>query len=484
LPSSAQNWQFFPLDSMRGLTDSSALSIGGHLRGMDYRTHEKIGSKTIIHLDSFSNYRRLAPSKDGNSKYYITGNSFLGNSIEVTNQTTKLYFLKDGNKSLLSDSFILLNDNTLGIRWKFIENSKILAFATNSSLTYDNTPNGMDSIKTISIWVTLKSDPNDSLEYILRVGKRFGILNPLLLDPFRTFVHTIKYTYTFLPYIEYTEKDFFKIEPYTEVHTRRVIDDAPILLDLDVKEIRKDIKTEYYEQNNKLLFNQTTFTKYITSIGPYGEDFYSDALIEKALDYTQKRVGSHTINPIPTPKDYFNNYRVEFSCDYTHYSYILLKLAVNEVTISADTLTHKTSYVNKDGALHFTETKFEQGIGIINTDTFYDYENHRLSISSSTKIEYFKKEECEMGTKSTFVSVSPTIFSSLKTYPNPASHSLRIDHKLSSSFKAQLIDLLGKTYNTKIENGKINVEDLQDGIYILKLSQGSDIFTKRIIVQH
>jgi len=80
----------------------------------------------------------------------------------------------------------------------------------------------------------------------------------------------------------------------------------------------------------------------------------------------------------------------------------------------------------------------------------------------------------------------------LNIFPNPAENNLFIEIRGKNSLSLQLTvsDLVGKTVVAKIiqlnpgnKSIPIDVSDLQDGVYILRIADNERIFTKKIIIK-
>ena len=83
-------------------------------------------------------------------------------------------------------------------------------------------------------------------------------------------------------------------------------------------------------------------------------------------------------------------------------------------------------------------------------------------------------------------------FSLLKTYPNPFNPSLNIEYHMekSSNVKISIYDINGRLVDSILDvfqsagNHKINwnSKDITTGVYIVKLSLGSDTYTQRVVL--
>ena len=109
----AQNWDFFPLDSLRCYT----VNQQNRLMGIDVRDHENYKNDVSIYLDSFSNFTEidtLLPHTHSSIVYYRNGNSDYGNKIVNRGDSTIIYFLNEKNREQSRDRFIFINDQSLG----------------------------------------------------------------------------------------------------------------------------------------------------------------------------------------------------------------------------------------------------------------------------------------------------------------------------------------------------------------------------------
>ncbi len=73
----------------------------------------------------------------------------------------------------------------------------------------------------------------------------------------------------------------------------------------------------------------------------------------------------------------------------------------------------------------------------------------------------------------------------LKVYPNPVSNGvLHIESNLSTERTISLFDVLGKqVLNTTTSNNTINVAALNSGVYIVKITEGSNTATRKVIIR-
>ena len=70
-------------------------------------------------------------------------------------------------------------------------------------------------------------------------------------------------------------------------------------------------------------------------------------------------------------------------------------------------------------------------------------------------------------------------------YPNPNSLGyLNILSKSTKTFQANVYDILGKKVISKsVKNNKLNISELNNGVYIIKLIQGQTTTIKKLVVK-
>jgi hypothetical protein len=93
----------------------------------------------------------------------------------------------------------------------------------------------------------------------------------------------------------------------------------------------------------------------------------------------------------------------------------------------------------------------------------------------------------------TWSDVTPTTLSnadfisdSFKLYPNPSNSGfVNITSTGLGAIQANVFDMLGKqvVIDTTVVNGRLNISDLNAGIYIVKLTQNNSTTTKKLIIQ-
>ncbi|MEL1242867.1 T9SS type A sorting domain-containing protein [Flavobacterium sp. DGU11] len=89
---------------------------------------------------------------------------------------------------------------------------------------------------------------------------------------------------------------------------------------------------------------------------------------------------------------------------------------------------------------------------------------------------YTVGETCGLGVE------TPELEASVKLYPNPASNVVTIDSQLSNISKVEVYSVLG-TKVMESANTQLNVENLSDGIYMVKIYAGNKSVTKKLVIQ-
>ena len=85
------------------------------------------------------------------------------------------------------------------------------------------------------------------------------------------------------------------------------------------------------------------------------------------------------------------------------------------------------------------------------------------------------------GVYSTGVGIDEVETQSINIYPNPTSGIVNI--QVDNPVKIDVIDQLGRTVATFAETSQINLSDLLDGVYTLRIATPQDVFIQRIILK-
>ena len=97
-------------------------------------------------------------------------------------------------------------------------------------------------------------------------------------------------------------------------------------------------------------------------------------------------------------------------------------------------------------------------------DSYYKVEkDYSVAVPFSLSSESFNKEN-------------------FKVYPNPASSVINVFSNIPIE-QMELYDILGKKVLSSINNKKLNVESLKNGIYVLKVFNNNRPSTKKIVIK-
>ncbi|WP_181369425.1 fibronectin type III domain-containing protein [Flavobacterium album] len=133
----------------------------------------------------------------------------------------------------------------------------------------------------------------------------------------------------------------------------------------------------------------------------------------------------------------------------------------------------ETPMTNTDG-LTFTATVTGQTAG---TDLAFAVKFAYAGGQSVTNYyTYTVGEDCGLGIE------TPELEAAVKLYPNPANNVVNIDSQLSNISKVEVYSVLG-TKVMESANTQLNVENLSDGIYMVKIYAGNKSVTKKLVVQ-
>jgi hypothetical protein len=72
---------------------------------------------------------------------------------------------------------------------------------------------------------------------------------------------------------------------------------------------------------------------------------------------------------------------------------------------------------------------------------------------------------------------------SINVYPNPTSDYIKIHNNNLINLNYKLINLNGQIVYEGIMNDKLNIEDIENGVYIFHLNYGNEVLTRKIIKQ-
>ena len=130
-------------------------------------------------------------------------------------------------------------------------------------------------------------------------------------------------------------------------------------------------------------------------------------------------------------------------------------------------------------------------ISAVDTATISNISKFYIRQDSPGETPSILMDELRIG--ETWSDVTPTTLSnadfisdSFKLYPNPSNSGfVNITSTAMGAIQYNVFDMLGKqvVIDTTVVNGRLNVSDLNAGIYIVKLTQNNSTITKKLIIQ-
>lgn len=164
-----------------------------------------------------------------------------------------------------------------------------------------------------------------------------------------------------------------------------------------------------------------------------------------------------------------------------------LKLEVNGVAVSSN-LSFPTTGAWTKWSITEAAVNLDAGINTVRlTAIGHSGANiDHLAYRSETKAETAQKLAAEEN-----ISKSSGLLKAY-VYPNPAAGNARLVLKTTSELpvEMEIMDMLGRTYkkmrflNTNSKNLDFSVEDLTSGIYIIKVKQGNNLKSTRLVIQN
>ncbi len=121
------------------------------------------------------------------------------------------------------------------------------------------------------------------------------------------------------------------------------------------------------------------------------------------------------------------------------------------------------------------------------------WQNLSASLTPDTNVQLVVEFRCNAGGESVFLDnivftgtlgtndLEGNIFA---MYPNPANDVITINSHEEGAMNVAIFDVLGKeVINTTITSGDINISQLTSGVYIVKIAQGNNVATKKLVVR-
>jgi hypothetical protein len=500
----AQDWSFFPKDSLRCYT----INDYGRLMGIDFRDHFASENDSIIHLDSFGKFIALDTqingvlSACGGSIFFRDRNSHFGNRIVTTAKGVEIIFTDPFDKSIKREALSLIADNRIGTSWVFFENDEVLVKARVTSLGLGKVYNRTDSIKTIHLWAFNKKNPDDSLLYNIRVGKQFGVFEIPRLSGFiqhdqRSYYSSIEH---WMPYREMSAYRFLGWLQEGDIHYKCWMSDITEYLRVRKRIVGGSFVMDYKGYRVEFLGFEEVDTTFSNNVQDYkwyrANDILWSTIPDGVFDTLTFEYIEHAANPIPgrivMVRGVVLDPQVSLRCDSTyslHFSgYEGYSLFSWRLGYPAGLRRHnKDIFYTRNGE---GETRDDGRFSVSYGETVgymgcYGYNNSNIYGDFHSSVVYHPNEKCKDQDPIRFASIDnqPAI-NQLKVYPNPVSDLLKIPKAKGKSLHFAIHNLSGIAVSSGSTSGIIRLDDLANGLYILQVTEGSQIFRVKINILH
>ncbi len=473
----AQNWQMFPLDSLRYYTNPIEDSV--FIRGIDFRQYERKKDTTIIDLGWFA---RLDTFISNGFIHYLklqTSNSNFGKWALVTDSFTELKFVESHAGKIPTTTFRFKNkahDSTFLV----LDDDRFYI----TSKTQKLTKNGNDSLRTDELMVFNKKDKS-TITYQLILSKKFGLVkSPVWFDliTLHQDIRNIKEV-EFFGFKEMTFKEFFKPEIGSEFHF-------------------SDSDTRY-----KSVVGKWTCTGLTGNLGKFKIELEGVQYIPGPYPYTfpdptspyrlssvdtEMELGTQIKNHPTMDSDIFNLIPTKIYSDTQYWS---VSGALPQYRVMCSKLVkHQQGnieyfYSYGDSAIFIQSgydqnrvTQSTQGFGVTN-----------LFISAGTCIRchshfitqyYFKTSNgCEFAESEwRYTGIEePYIEEPLKLYPNPCKNVLIVESQ-QPILSIHAFNISGQKTNLDYSKNEVNVSSLTNGIYNIEIVTSRGISSQKIMV--
>ncbi|HET8572330.1 MAG TPA: T9SS type A sorting domain-containing protein [Edaphocola sp.] len=162
-------------------------------------------------------------------------------------------------------------------------------------------------------------------------------------------------------------------------------------------------------------------------------------------------------------------------------------------------------YVYQDKSFCVHSSKYQFDLSLIDTDGyFHDYNEGHFSRVLKERLGYISYDKGSEANGSTTYSMiwatkdSTSCYElglgrtfaknkNILVYPNPASNTVTVSSESDKVFSVQILDLTGRLLiqqNSQQEQLSIPIENLPNGLYLLKVSSGNEMLTKKLSVLH
>ncbi|MCB9261860.1 MAG: T9SS type A sorting domain-containing protein [Flavobacteriales bacterium] len=477
----AQNWQMFPLDSMRVYVNPFQQnefleydSLGNLLTGVDFKEHKTLYDTTIIKLEQYS---RLTIFE---SHFYwpepvatYNGNSNFGNHIIKTSEHTLLVF--QPQSSSFNDTLVFLNPESVTASWTVYQKDSLTILAKNLNLMEKDG----DSIATIGL--TIERLTNTGLEtkvLPMKVSKKYGVIkSPVFYEIVRNKRPLDKISSVdILPYHPKSVLEFSKPKAGTIVHEFQNLTNNYMVF-YNIWSNTEYYDTFYRKEQRMLVTNHYEHT--------FNKESYSDETVSfKSADFYRSN------EYIPGRKD--TNFNYTGLCQCWSYFGPCNKQILNHFN------QYMGDYFFKNDTIfilprvdemnwHQTPNQFMENVGYVSGFNFSGQRKTKPSspfeVYDDYGVQYLHiPGECELGAKMWRFDGSGIndISEYINFYPNPTTDFINFDIEEKVN-EITAVSLDGRQTVLIFENDKIDVSNLESGIYVLEIKTDSGVLRGKVV---
>ncbi|MCB9261859.1 MAG: T9SS type A sorting domain-containing protein [Flavobacteriales bacterium] len=461
----AQNWQMFPLDSLRVFVNEteqiSNSRYSNLLSGIDFRDYQTNEDTTIIDLARFARAKSSDISMNQYGWYYDGMSNFGSKIVTTPSKTTLIFTSKYGSQK---DSLIFLRTPEINNEWVVFNNSDL---EINAKVMSKHGQDG-DSILTISLEV--KSKNRGIRNFLMEISKEKGLLkSPVFYDILMDSedLSSLKEV-DFIGYKEKTKKDFFFIEPGTEFQLNSLWETDGTRYELSV--FNDTSKYIVYHHEHETKWHEQSQHYYFT----YSDGYHGHT------DFVQEADDSTIANPLPSQRFYKNDTAFHPSLFVNGYftdcgKQVITKIAMPikpYVWISEDSIVVNPEMMD----LSSEWFDYMESVGLVR------YYLDAMNSYYSTDLGYAKfPNGCEMGEKHfRFTSVENRSLKTIDLYPNPTTDFINLDIEEKVN-EIMAVSLDGRQTVLIFENDKIDVSKLESGIYVVEIKTDSGVLRGKVV---
>ena len=447
LESSAQNWTWFPKDSLR--IYQNPIQHSYRYTGIDFRDFEQHGDTALINLANFSLVDTIydPPTRtDAWVAYILLGNSNYGNHIVETDDRVELIFQ---HKHQPSDTLLFHKTFLPAMEWTIFQNDAITLTGKFKSLENHNG----DSILTIGL-SAFSTATRSSKSFSVKIQKTFGLTSsPVFYDLlYRHIPIDSLASVHWQTYREMTEFEVYTCTPGTVFETTGSFRNEP-------DRIQFNQRDSFLGTNGNTIKYSTSYRS--TTVGPGHDPIHHE---DKGLISFKTKDTSAIINPQPgriTIPDNQNGWLVSlnplggyFTCDRYTFNAVDYGGGSEYFEVSNDTI-YSLPTIGIPPIFDYYKAHYLVGIGAVRQDEIY--------------CTYLKiPGACELGERDwRFTSVPNPTFKRYSVYPNPANDVIHLPSAHTPMKEAYLIDVAGKRIDCSTTSHRIFLPQVATGMYTL-----------------